>query len=130
MLETKAGSLGTAEDLLRRALGSVVEDEHDGDQARAKMNIGIAYQEQGMEQGYEAAEAEYRDALSLAAASGETELLGEVLFNLAQLLFYLMARPRDARTEAASAVEAYGSAGSAKESWARDLINEIDDDVG
>jgi hypothetical protein len=60
------------------------------------MNIGITYQERGTEQGYEAAEAEYRGALPPASASGEAELLGDVLFNLAQLLFYLMACPRDA----------------------------------
>jgi hypothetical protein len=94
------------------------------------MNIGITYQERGTEQGYEAAEAEYRGALPPASASGEAELLGDVLFNLAQLLFYLMACPRDARTEAASAAEAYGSVGSTKESWAQQLISEIDDAVG
>ena len=60
----------------------------------------------------------------------ELELLGDVLFNLAQLLYYCMGNRQDAREEAISAAEAYSSAGSAKESWARELIGEIDNGSG
>jgi hypothetical protein len=90
------------------------------------MNLGIAYHERGTQQGYEAAEAEYIEALPLASASGEVDLLGDVLFNLAQLLYFSMGDSRNARQEAASAAEAYGRAGSAKEAWARELMDEID----
>jgi tetratricopeptide (TPR) repeat protein len=125
-LEIKAGSLGAAEDLFRRALSSAVDDGHEGDQARAKMNLGIAYQERGTKQGYEAAEAEYREALPLAYGWDEPDLIGDVLLNLAQLLYYYMGDYRNAWQEAASAAEAYRRAGSAKESWARELMDEID----
>jgi tetratricopeptide (TPR) repeat protein len=126
VLELEAGALGAAEEAFRRALRSAVDDDHGGDQARAKMNIGICYQDLGTDQAYEAAEAEYLEALPLAVAWGEPELLGDVLFNLAQLLFYFMGRPREARTRAVSAAEAYGRAGSAKETLAWDLISKID----
>jgi tetratricopeptide (TPR) repeat protein len=126
VLEIKAGSLGAAEDLFRRALSSAVDDGHEGDQARAKMNLGIAYEERKTQQGYEAAEAEYREALPLASASGEAKLLGDVLFQHAQLLYYYKGDYRKAREEAVSAAEAYRRAGSANESWARELVDEID----
>ncbi len=126
VLEVKAGSLAAAEEAFRRAFSSAVDDDQEGDQARAKMNLGIAYQEQRTQQGYEAAEAEYREVLPLASASGEPELLGDVLFNLAQLLHYCMGNRQDAREEAVSAAEAYGRAGSTKESWVQELIDEID----
>lgn len=129
VLEIEAGSLEAAEGLFAWALDSAVDDDHEGDQARAKMNLGIAYQSRETRQGYETAEAAYREALPLARNWDEPDLLGDVLFTLARLLFQLMGRPRDARTEAVAATEAYGHAGSAKESWARDLISEIDDTI-
>lgn len=124
VLELKANALDTAENAFLRVLSSAVDDDHKGDQARAKMNIGITHQDRETREGYQAAEAEYREALPLARSWDEPDLLGDVAFNLAHLLFYL-GRPRDARTEAISAAEAYGRAGSAKESWARDLISKI-----
>lgn len=129
-LELEAGSLDAAEELFGRALASAVDDEHEGDQARAKMNLAIAHQNRGTRQGYVAAEDEYREAVTLASGWDEPGLLGDVLFNLAQFLCYLAGRPRDARAEAVTAAEAYRRAGSAKESWARDLIKEIDDASG
>ena len=129
-LEIEAGSLDAAEELFGRALASAVDDEHEGDQARAKMNLAIAQQNRGTRQGNEAAEGEYREAVTLASGWDESDLLGDVLFNLAQFFFYLAGRPRDARAGAVTAAEAYRRAGSAKESWARDLISEIDDAVG
>lgn len=127
-LERKVGALGEAEEAFKRALNSAVKNEDDSEQARAKMNLGIVHQNRETRKGCEAAEVEYREALPLAL--GEPELLGDVRFNLAQLLFYLMARPRDALTEAGSATEAYGRSGSEKESWARDLVAEIDNAIG
>ncbi|MBA4115216.1 MAG: hypothetical protein H0X71_02010 [Rubrobacter sp.] len=126
VLESKAGALGAAEEAFGRALSSAVDDDHEGDQARAKMNLGIAYQERRTLEGFEAADAQYREALPLASTSGEPELLGDVLFNLAQLLFYYMGNNRDAREAAVSAAEAYERAGSAKEPLAREVIDEID----
>ena len=130
VLELKAGNLKAAEEVFRRALSSAVDADHKGDQARAKMNLGIAYQSRETQQGYEAAETEYRDALPLASASGEPELLGDMLFNLAQLLYYYVGNRRVAREEATEATEAYASAGSIKESWVRELLDEIDKDKG
>ena len=124
----KAGTLDAAEEAFKRALNSAIEGEDDSEQARAKMNLGSVHQNREMQDGYEAAEAEYREALPLAL--GEPELLGDVRFNLAQLLFYHMAYPHDARMEAVSAAEAYMQSGSSKESWARDLIAEIDNAIG
>ncbi len=129
-LEIEDGSLEAAEELFRRALASAVDDEHEGDQARAKMNLAIAHQNRRTRQWYEAAENRYREAATLASGWDEPDLLGDVLFNLAQFLFYLTGRVGDARTEAVSAAEAYGRAGSAKESWARGLISEIDGATG
>ena len=126
VLKLKAGSLSTAEEAFERALASAVEDGHTVDQARAKMNLGLAYQSRGTRQGYEAAETAYREALPLARNWNEPD----VLFNLAQLLYFYVGRYRDARAEAVSAAEAYGRAGSAKESWVRDLISEIDNATG
>jgi tetratricopeptide (TPR) repeat protein len=129
VLEIEAGSLDAAEELFWRSLRSAVDDEREGDQARAKMNLGIVYQSRGTWQGYEAAEAAYREALPLAQNWDEPDLLGDVLLNLARLLFHV-GRYRDSRTEAVTAAEAYGRAGSAKQSWARDLISEIDNATG
>lgn len=126
VLELKAGAPEAAKKAFRRVLRSAIDDDHEGDQARAKMNIGIAHQDQGTWQEYVAAEAEYREALPLARSWSDPDLLGDVLFNLAQLFFYYMDRPRDAQTEAVSAAEAYRHAGSAKQSLARDLISKID----
>jgi tetratricopeptide (TPR) repeat protein len=126
VLELKARALSAAVDLFRRALSSAVEDDHKADQARATMNIGIAHQERGTQQGYEAAESEYRQAVTLASDSGEPDVLGDVLFNLAQLLYYHMDDYRSIRVEATSAAEAYRRAGSAKEFWVREMLDEID----
>ncbi len=124
VLELKAGNLEAAEAVFRRTLSSAVDDDHKSDQARAKMNLGIAYQSRETQQGYEAAETEYREALPLASDSGETDLLGDVLFNLAQLHYYYMGNSTDALEEAAAAAEAYADAGDTKkESWARELID-------
>lgn len=125
VLELKANALDAADNAFRRVLSSAVDDDHKGDQARAKMHIGIAHQDRETPQGYQAAEAEYQEALSLADGWDEPDLLGDVAFNLAHLLFYL-GRSQGARQEAISAAEAYGRAGSTKESRARDLISEID----
>ena len=43
-----------------------------------------------------------------------------------ELLYYDMDDCQGAREEAASAAAAYGRAASTKESWARELMNEID----
>jgi tetratricopeptide (TPR) repeat protein len=128
-LEVDGGSLEAAEELFTRSRDSADDEEHGGDQARARMNIGIVYQNRETWQWYEAAEANYREVVPQATDWDEPELLGDVLFNLAQLLFYLMSRHQDARAEAVSAACAYGRAGSPKESWARDLVSEIDNAV-
>lgn len=90
------------------------------------MNLGLCYQDRRTQQGYEAAETEYREALRLAQEWDEPDLIGDVLFNLAQLLYYYMASLQEAREEAVSAAEAYGHAGSAKETWTLNLIDKID----
>lgn len=128
-LEVDGGSLEAAEDLFRRSLDSADDEEHGGDQVRARMNLGIVYQNRETWQWYETAEAKYREAVPLATDWDEPELLGDVLFNLAQLLFRLMSRHQDARVEAVSAAEAYSRAASPKETWTWDLVSEIDSEI-
>lgn len=126
MLELRAENLDAAEEVFQRALSAAVDDDHKGDQARSKMNLGLCYQDSRTQHGYEAAETEYREALPLAHEWGELDLIGDVLFNLAQLLYYYVGSLQDAREEAGSAAEAYKSAGSVKETWVLDLIGQID----
>ena len=124
VLELRVGALDAAEEAFGRAMASAVQDEHEGDQARAKMNLGVAYQGRGSRQGFEAAEAEYQEALPLAYSWDEPELTGDILLNLARLLRHYKANDRRAREAAVSAAKAYGRAGNAtKESWARELID-------
>ncbi len=126
VLELKAKNLDAAEDVFQRALSAAVDGDHKGDQARSKMNLGLCYQDRGTQHGHEAAEIKYREALPLAKEWDEPDLIGDVLFNLAQLLYYYVGSLQDAREEAVSAAEAYGRAGSAKETWVMDLIGQID----
>ena len=130
ILELKAENLDAAEEVFQRALSAAVDGDHKGDQARSKMNLGLCYQDRGTQHGYEAAEAKYREALLLAQEWDEPDLIGDVLFNLAQLLYYYVGSLQDAREEAVSAAEAYGHAGSAKETWVLDLITKIDNAAG
>lgn len=130
VLELKAENLDVAEEVFQRALRAAVDDDHKGDQARSKMNLGLCYQDRSTQHGYEAAETEYREALPLAQEWEEPDLIGDVLFNLAQLLYYYIGNLQDAREEAVSAAEAYGHARSAKETWALDLIDKIDNAAG
>lgn len=130
VLELKDENLDSAEEVFQRALCAAVDSDHKGDQARSTMNLGLCYQDSRTQQGYEAAETKYREALPLAQEWDEPDLIGDVLFNLAQLLYYYMDSPQDAREEAVSAAEAYGRAASAKETWVLDLIGKIDNATG
>jgi tetratricopeptide (TPR) repeat protein len=122
ILENEAGFLDTAEEAFGKALTSAVEDEDKGDQARAKMHLGIVHRFRNTREGVEAAEAEFREALPLAASSDEPDKLGDVLINLAILLRDDKNDMRGAREVAQQAVEAYSSVGSEKEAWARQFL--------
>ncbi len=126
ILETEAGCLDAAEEAFRRALRSAVEDGDKGDQARAKMHLGIVHRHRETEQGFEAAETEFRKALPLASSSEDPDKLGDVLINLALLLRDGKGNPDGAREAAEQAVEAYASVGSEKEAWARQFLGELD----
>lgn len=128
ILENEAGLLGRAEEAFQKALDSAVEDKDKGDQARAKMHLGIVHRFRGTEEGTEAAEREFREALPLAASSEEPDKLGDVLINLAFLLRDDKDDVRGARGVARQAVEAYSSVGSEKEARARQFLGEIGDD--
>jgi len=125
ILETEAGALDAAEEAFGRALKSAVDDENERDQALAKMQLGIVYRDRGTELGIQAAEAEYRAALPLAASSGDAVLLGDVLVNIALLLHEKGDKP-GARAAAVDAAEAYENVNSEKESWVRRFLEEID----
>lgn len=128
ILENEAGLLDAAEGAFQKASDSAVADKDKGDQARAKMHLGIVHRFRGTEEGTEAAEREFREALPLAASSEEPDKLGDVLINLAILLRDDKGDVRGARGVAQQAAEAYSSVGSGKEAWARQFLEEIGDD--
>lgn len=130
ILENEAGFLDAAEEAFGKALASAVEDGDKGEQARAKMHLGIVHRFRDTGEGVVAAEAEFREALPLAASSDEPDKLGDVLINLAILLRDDKDDGRGAREVAQQAVEAYSSVGSEKEAWARQFLEEIGDDGG
>ena len=127
ILENEAGRLDAAEEAFGWALESAVEDGDKGEQARAKMHLGIVHRFRETGEGVEAAEAEFRQALPLAASSEEPDKLGDVLINLAILLRDDKGDARGAREAAQQAVAAYKSVGSEKEAWARQFLEEIGD---
>ncbi len=125
ILENEAGFLDAAEEAFGKALESAVEDGDKGDQARAKMHLGIVHRFRETREGVEAAEREFREALPLAASSEEPDKLGDVLINLAILLRDDKGDMRGAREAARQAVEAYASVRSEKEAWARQFLDEV-----
>lgn len=130
VLENEARRFDEAEEAFGRTLRSAVEEGDKGDQARAKMNIGIVHRYRGEPGGTEAAEAEFREALPLAASSEDGDKLGDVLINLALLLHEDGDHPRAAQQAAEDAAEAYANVQSEKEPWARNLVEEIDRAAG
>ena len=128
ILETEAGSLDAAEEAFGWALRSAVEEGDKGDQARAKMHLGIVHRDRETEEGFDAAEKEFREALPLASSSKEPNKLGDVLMNLALLLRDDKGDERGAREAAEQAVEAYASVDSEKKAWARQFLEELDGD--
>lgn len=126
VLETEYGSLNAAEDAFERTLKSAVEDDRDeGDRARAKMHLGIVHRYRKTEEGIASAEAEFREALPLATRSKDGDKLGDVLLNLALLLWNDKGDAQGAQATAKDAAEAYANVQSEKESWARGLLEEI-----
>ena len=115
-----------AEEAFGQTLRSAIEDGDKGDQARAKMHLGIVHRYRGEPGGTEAAETEFREALPLAVSSEDGDKLGDVLLNLAWLLYQDRRDFEEARRFAEDAAQAYGNVQSEKESWAKDLIGEID----
>jgi tetratricopeptide (TPR) repeat protein len=124
ILEAMSGALDVAEEAFGRVLESAVEDGDRADEAQAKMNLGNVSRDRGTEEGFEAAEAYYREALLTASKGDNPEVLGDASFNLAQLLRE-KGDERGARAAAEGATQAYADAKSSKESWARDLLNSI-----
>lgn len=127
VLENEARRFDEAEGAFRRTLGSAVQDGDKGDEARAKMHLGIVHRYRGEPGGTETAETEFREALPLAASSEDGDKLGDVLMNLAWLLYEDRRDFEGARRFAEDAAEAYANVQSEKESWAKDLISEIND---
>lgn len=126
VLENEAGRFDEAEEAFGRTPRSAIEDGDKGDQARAKMHLGIVHRYTGKRGGTEAAETEFREALPLAASSEDGDKLGDVLMNLALLLYQDIGDARGARQAAEDAAEAYANVQSEKEAWARELVKEID----
>lgn len=126
VLENEARRFDEAEEAFERTRESAVEDGDKGDEARAKMHLGIVHRYRGEPGGTEAAETEFREALPLAASAEDGDKLGDVLLNLAFLLYEDRHDFEEARRFAEDAARAYANAQSEKESRARDLIDEID----
>lgn len=126
ILENEAGRFNEAVKTFEQTLKSAIDDEDKGDQARAKMHLGIVYRYGGRQGDLEAAEDEFREALPLAASSEDGDKLGDVLMNLAYLLYQDSGDARGAREAAEEAAEAYANVQSGKEAGARELVEEID----
>lgn len=126
VLENEAGRFDEAAEAFGRTLRSAVDDGDKGDQARAKMHLGVVHRYRGVRGGVEAAETEFREALPLAASSEDADKLGDVLMNLAYLLRDDRGDERGAREAAEQAVEAYAGVGSEKEGLARRLLEDLD----
>lgn len=126
ILENEARRFDEAEEAFERTLKSATDDGDKGDQARAKMHLGIVHRYRGEPGGTEAAETEFREALPLAASSEDGDKLGDVLLNLAWLLYEDRRDFERARRFAEDAAQAYANVQSEKESQAKALINEID----
>jgi len=126
ILENEARRFDEAEEAFERTLRSAIEDGDKGDQARAKMHLGIVYRYRGEPGGPDAAETEFREALPLAASSKDGDKLGDVLLNLAWLLYEDRRDFEGAWRFAKDAAHAYANVQSEKESQARALIEEID----
>jgi tetratricopeptide (TPR) repeat protein len=127
ILENEARRFDEAEEAFERTLGSAVDDGDKGDQARAKMHLGIVHRYRGEPGGTEAAETEFREALPLAASSRDGDKLGDVLLNLAWLLYEDRHDFEGARRFAEDAAQAYANVQSEKESQARALVEAIND---
>lgn len=126
ILENEDRRFDEAEEAFERTLRSATDDGDKGDQARAKMHLGIVHRYRGEPGGTEAAETEFREALPLAASSDDGDKLGDVLLNLAWLQYEDRRDLKAARQSAEDATQAYANVQSEKESQARDLIDEID----
>jgi hypothetical protein len=126
ILENEAGLFDAAEEVFGRVLRSAVDGEDEGDQARAKMHLGIVHRYRGSQRDVEAAEIEFREALPLAASAQEADKLGDVLLNLAYLLLENKGDELGARDAAEAAAEAYANVQSDKEFQARELVSTID----
>lgn len=126
ILEGEAGVLNATKAAFERAMRSALDDGDEGYQARAKMHLGIILRYQGTEEGVEAAETEFREALPLAASSEDAELVGDILLNLAYLLHQDKGDGLEARKAAEAAADAYANVQSEKEAQARALIAAID----
>ncbi len=127
ILENEARRFDEAEEAFERTLRSAVDDGDKGDQARAKMHLGIVHRYRDEPGGTEAAETEFREALPLAASSEDGDKLGDVLLNLAWLLYEDRRDLEGARRFAEDAARAYANVRSEKEPQAKALIDEIDD---
>ncbi|MGB3633493.1 MAG: NB-ARC domain-containing protein, partial [Rubrobacteraceae bacterium] len=126
VLENEDCQFDEAEEVFERTLRSAINDGDKGDQARAKMHLGIVHRYRGEPGGTEAAETEFQEALPLAASSKDGDKLGDVLLNLAWLLYEDRRDLEGARRFAEGAAQAYANVQSEKKSWAKDLIREID----
>lgn len=126
ILENEAGHFDEAEEAFEETLKSAIADGDKGDQARAKMHLGIVHRCRGEPGGTEAAETEFREALPLAVSSEDGDKLGDVMLNLAYLLYQDRDDLGGARRFAQDATQAYANVQSEKESQARNLIDEID----
>lgn len=126
VLENEAHRFDEADEAFEQTLRSAVDDGDKGDQARAKMHLGIVHRYRGDPGGTDAAETDFREALPLAASSKDGDKLGDVLLNLAWLLYQDRRDFEGARRFAEDAGQAYANVQSEKESWAKDLMSEID----
>jgi tetratricopeptide (TPR) repeat protein len=126
ILEAEAGVYDAAEVAFECVLRSALDDGDEGEQARAKMHLGIVHWHEGSDEGVETAETEFREALPLAASLKDAEQIGNILLNLAYLLLQDKGDELGARKTAEAAADAYANAQSDKEAQARELIAAIE----
>jgi tetratricopeptide (TPR) repeat protein len=98
VLENEAHRFDEADEAFEQTLRSAVDDGDKGDQARAKMHLGIVHRYRGDPGGTDAAETDFREALPLAASSKDGDKLGDVLLNLAWLLYELKTQAKPTPT--------------------------------
>lgn len=126
ILENEAGRFVKAEEAFEQTLKSASDDGDKGDRARAKMHLGIVYRYRGRQGDLEAAETQFREALPLAVSSEDGDKLGDMLMNLAYLLYQDSGDAQGAREAAEDAIKAYANVQSEKEAGARELVQYID----